>query len=119
MSRRLTDEQHNAWRYQRYGCRCEICTSARREQQHNYSVVARQRSRETLNTLKAKPCTDCGGIFPPECMDFDHKESKDFEIGRHYRKSLDKLLAEIEKCDLVCANCHRVRTSNRIHGVQR
>jgi hypothetical protein len=55
---------------------------------------------------------DCGGTFPPECMDFDHRpgEKKLFGIGQGLRRKLEALLAEIAKCDLVCANCHRIRT---------
>jgi hypothetical protein len=67
-----------------------------------------------VTELKRKPCMDCGGIFPPECMDFDHRDPSDKVQGvsrlvfRRY--SRDRILAEIAKCDLICANCHRIRT---------
>jgi hypothetical protein len=47
-------------------------------------------------------------------MDFDHinPDKKDSNVGRLVwgLTPWDKVLAEIEKCDLVCANCHRLRT---------
>lgn len=67
-----------------------------------------------LDELKSKPCIDCGGTFPPECMDFDHRDpsEKCYNIGqkRGSRVSQVNLMLEVNKCDLVCANCHRVRT---------
>jgi hypothetical protein len=55
-------------------------------------------------------------MYPPYVMDFDHvRDKKSFEIGIAVgrNKPLAKLLPEIEKCDVVCSNCHRVRTHNR------
>lgn len=76
----------------------------------------RKRIYETvIVVVKSEPCADCGNHYPPECMDFDHVRGKKlFNIGTSYtRYSMEKLLAEIEKCDIVCANCHRIRTKNR------
>jgi hypothetical protein len=62
---------------------------------------------------ESKPCTDCGIKYPYYIMDFDHKDdNKSFNVGES--KGILKKLKEIEKCDLVCANCHRTRTYNRI-----
>jgi len=52
-------------------------------------------------------------------MHFDHRpgEIKEFEIGFAVRGySRRRILAEIAKCDLVCANCHAVRTYRRRIG---
>ncbi len=83
--------------------------------QHGNAARQRRANRKRkalLNELRAKPCADCGGEFPPECMDFDHRpgEEKLFSVGVFRRIGLKKLLAEIAKCDVVCANCHRLRT---------
>lgn len=73
--------------------------------------------------LKSKPCTDCRHKFPACCMDFDHREpaKKKFNVGsmfaHHYARELIEL--EIEKCDLVCANCHRIRTRDQKQGKNR
>jgi hypothetical protein len=72
---------------------------------------ARQRRIEQFITnLKSVPCTDCGNKFPPECMDFDHvRGHKAFKISNVGGTSFRKLIKEIEKCEIVCANCHRTR----------
>lgn len=69
--------------------------------------------RVLVDDLKGHPCVDCGGTFPPECMDFDHLGDKKWQIGRMMNFSHEKVRDEIAKCDLVCANCHRIRTKSR------
>ncbi len=70
--------------------------------------------------LKSKPCTDCGNTFPTCCMDFDHRPGtvKTYNLGsmfaHHYSREL--IETELDKCDLVCSNCHRVRTRDRRTG---
>jgi hypothetical protein len=67
---------------------------------------------------RAQPCMDCKLAFPACCMDFDHRpgEPKTDAVSamsiRHSTFVWD-LMAEIEKCDVVCANCHRIRTKER------
>ena len=64
---------------------------------------------------KKRPCTDCGHCFPPECMDFDHTgDDKARNVSAMACYTLEKVLAEIAKCEIVCANCHRTRTKNRL-----
>lgn len=72
---------------------------------------------EYVNHAKKSPCTDCGGTFPPEAMDFDHLRDKKFSIGKNGRRSLREVVEEITKCELVCSNCHRVRTKARRRGI--
>lgn len=72
---------------------------------------------DRVNELKKKPCTDCKSQFNPWQMDFDHKENKEFNISDGLRTkgySWIKLEKELSKCDLVCSNCHRNRTHNRM-----
>lgn len=68
--------------------------------------------RDLIATLKDAPCVDCGGRFPPHAMQFDHvRGEKEFNIAREgTRCTVERLYAEIAKCDLVCANCHAQRT---------
>lgn len=57
-------------------------------------------------------CQDCG-MFPkqPEVLDFDHvRGQKVTEVSLMRNSTLEALVEEIEKCDVVCANCHRIRT---------
>ena len=73
--------------------------------------------RHILQAAKDRPCADCGRRYPAYVMDFDHRDptEKRFNIGRDAlnRCSEPTLRAEIRKCDVVCANCHRVRTYGR------
>lgn len=59
-----------------------------------------------------KPCADCGKKYPYYVMDFDHRDptQKDDCVAYIVRFSTPRMLKEIEKCDLVCSNCHRERT---------
>jgi hypothetical protein len=68
---------------------------------------------EWVNEMKSQPCMDCGGTFPPVCMDYDHvRGEKRRSVTRmiHELYSRASILEEIAKCDLVCSNCHRIRT---------
>ena len=60
---------------------------------------------------------DCGVKYPPYVMDFDHRpgEKKSYHIGVMVNRRFTKkrIQEEIDKCDVVCANCHRVRTATR------
>lgn len=88
--------------------RCNPCRSCRSK-----SSRLENEKREQVMNAKRKPCTDCGGVFDPVCMEFDHMPDKPkcFGISGNWRwKSLDATAAEIEKCEVVCANCHRLRT---------
>lgn len=68
--------------------------------------------REWLKNEKNKPCMDCDQVYPPYVMDFHHRDpsQKSFEVGELVAFSLKRMKIEIEKCDLICANCHRIRT---------
>jgi hypothetical protein len=70
----------------------------------------RQAKREWLTEQKDRPCGRCGGRFPAYVMDFHHRDSatKLFTVGRTATRGYDGLVAEIAKCDLFCANCHRI-----------
>lgn len=67
-------------------------------------------NRLVITAAKAVPCKLCKQTFPAVCMDFHHRnpEEKSFTIGARAFYSKDKLLAEIAKCDVYCANCHRI-----------
>lgn len=55
-------------------------------------------------------CFECGETHPA-CLDFHHRDPKEKEFSiAHMRGgsySLDKIKEEIEKCDVLCSNCHR------------
>lgn len=66
---------------------------------------------------ESNPCSDCGKFFPYYVMDFDHigQQPKLFNIN--YLSNTGRIGAlkkEIVKCEVVCANCHRIRTHKRL-----
>lgn len=69
--------------------------------------------------LKDKPCCDCGLRFPHYVMEWDHvpgRGKKKYCVSDFYGRikvTAKTFVAEMAKCDLVCANCHRTRTYNR------
>ena len=68
-----------------------------------------------LAYLLVHPCVDCGET-DPVLLDFDHRDptSKRKEVGRlAATKPWRQVLAEIAKCDVRCANCHRRRTARQ------
>lgn len=75
----------------------------------------RKRNREfIINYLCENPCTDCGesDIL---VLEFDHLKDKKSEIYPLIIRpaGLPELIRELEKCEVVCANCHRRRTARR------
>ena len=81
--------------------------------------VYTDRNKKLIMEIKDNPCADCGNRYPHYIMDFDHRPgtNKCFQISDafHARAAMpvNKILTEISKCDLVCANCHRERTFGR------
>jgi hypothetical protein len=77
--------------------------------------AAKQRNREYVITyLLDNPCVDCGekDII---VLEFDHLSDKDCSVADAIRRSfsIERLQREIDKCEVVCCNCHRRRTSKR------
>jgi hypothetical protein len=74
----------------------------------------KERRRRLMREAKARPCIDCQIQYPYWVMQFDHLKDKEFNIGQEgYHVGIERLLAEIAKCDVVCANCHAHRTRMR------
>lgn len=102
-------------------CRAEI-DHQRYERKVGMNVPRRpqrsERGRKAwLVSLKSgRPCTDCGRSFPHQVLQWDHLPgyeklgdiSEDF-----WGRTRAEILDEIAKCDLVCANCHMIRTFSR------
>jgi hypothetical protein len=77
----------------------------------------RMDTKQFIWDLKNGPCTDCKKMYHPTQMDFDHTSSdKEKDISRLYSSNAtkEKILEEVAKCELVCANCHRLRTAKRL-----
>ena len=106
---------------------CTPCRVAYRNQHYRtnkqtYCEKARQsmtarraRIRETIeNAKKGEKCADCNKAYPPWKLQFDHLDpaSKDGSLANMVARgvSVARVLSEIAKCEIVCANCHAGRT---------
>lgn len=97
------------------GSKVEMCPSAyanKSELQRGYTSNRTKR----IQALKLeRGCIDCGYSAHSEALDFDHRPGveKLFTIGESVTRSWETVLAEIAKCDVRCANCHRIITAER------
>lgn len=80
--------------------------------------LLKNRNRAYAAEYKAThPCVDCGNT-DPRVLDFDHRNraeklySISFMLVRCF--SIEMLKAEIAKCDVRCANCHRIKTAEQM-----
>lgn len=81
-----------------------------------YQRVNRRKAelRIFVREAKERPCADCKVQYPYYVMQFDHRGDKKFNLSWAYRMAgFNQIKAEIEKCDVVCANCHAERTHRR------
>jgi hypothetical protein len=78
------------------------------------AVAARKKLRAYVRVKKDKPCADCQVKYPYYVMQFDHIRDKEHHISSLVNaNNVAKLEAELEKCEVVCANCHAERTYQR------
>ena len=75
-----------------------------------------ERNKEFIAWIKSNnPCHDCGKWYHPACMDFHHVEPGKYRVSS-VNIPAPRLTEEIEKCVLVCANCHCLRHLNEDTG---
>ena len=85
----------------------------------NQRSDTRQQLRDMTNGIKLDSgCVDCGYAQHPAALDFSRKDghyTPDFNVSRLItnRASKKRILEEIAVCDVVCANCNRVRAAER------
>jgi len=74
-----------------------------------------KRKQVVVNIKESSPCIDCNKYYPYWVMQFDHVNSdKVADVAKLITyASMEKVLKEIAKCELVCANCHWTRTYKR------
>lgn len=73
----------------------------------------RSKVRAMIKEAKSQPCADCGISYPSYVMDFDHvRGKKECNVGQMITRavSVERVEAEMAKCEVVCSNCHRERT---------
>lgn len=114
--------------YQHYKCRCDLCKKAAADYTKQYRennrewfiAYSRQLYRERADFIDSikmdSGCVDCGFNKHPACLQFDHipgRGEKLFAISSNKLGPIEKIIAEIAKCEVVCANCHVLRTLER------
>ncbi len=117
----------------KYYEKCKECMKLRgrkyyhdnRDRQLHLALLRRHKAylEKRAFTIKAKdkPCADCGIKYSHYVMDFDHKEDSEkindisYMMTRNW--SLEKIKKEILKCEVVCSNCHRIRTYKKHAGI--
>ena len=75
------------------------------------NLQAKQRRRAQLAEIKAGRGCRSSGIRDPRVLDFHHRHGEDKVLAVSvliYRRRWDSVLSEIGKCDVLCANCHRI-----------
>lgn len=108
--------------------RCKICVSRsvkkhylqnkekyKRKAKINNELYIKRNKDFIQNYLETHPCVDCGNNNPI-VLDFDHvRDKKHGNISRMKLDSisLDMIKKEIDKCEIRCANCHRIKTHER------
>ncbi len=81
---------------------------------NSQSNERRNRVQEFIRNYKLeKGCADCGYKEHHAALDFDHIDGEK-ELNVCNAKSISQAKNEIEKCEVVCANCHRIRTFERL-----
>jgi hypothetical protein len=111
--------------------RCHLCESIyqakwfqnhfleQKEKIFANKAVYKEKSRNYIISYKEeRGCYDCRKKWPAHVLDFDHiKGDKKATIGSMPgRYSLELIIAEIAKCEVICARCHRYRTHARLTG---
>jgi hypothetical protein len=104
---------------------CKECTAKRssewyynNREHHIQSVKAnsdsyRNQAREYVyQYLSNHPCVECGET-DPIVLEFHHLGNKEAEIAAMVGQgtSLEKIIKEIEKCEVLCGNCHKRKTA--------
>jgi hypothetical protein len=119
-----------AWRRKARGQRdnyCQPCRSAYKREHYvanreryianahrRKQAIALERAGLLVEIFRDRPCIDCGET-DPLVLEFDHLGNKSFNIAKGLRShSWQAILAEIAKCEVVCANCHRKRTARTL-----
>lgn len=124
------DEEEFNWRYKALGIRHPTCRECQKPFRKNwYEGSAKERhlknvkerkeevrrlAREyVLSYLQTHPCIECDER-DPRVLEFHHRQEKDMAVSELVSGgySIATIQAEIAKCDVLCANCHRKKTMN-------
>lgn len=117
-------EEDFAWKVQgkRLQSHCRVCQREYRRihyennKQMYIDKAAKWREEQKIifySWLSRQECTDCRNS-DMRVLEFDHLDNKDYDIGKKIGViKFEVLMEEVAKCEIVCANCHKIRTCTR------
>jgi hypothetical protein len=114
---KLCPNGHNTFRYTSYG-QCADCVAVKNRNNRHKIYEQTKKNQEFvkyyIQNSRCDPCHDCKKNYPWYIMEFDHRNGRD----ENYRsikniRSIKRFEIELTKCDLVCRNCHGIRTYQR------
>ena len=82
----------------------------------NHFKLARQQTiKDALVDAMGGCCQKCGGVFPSAVFDFHHVGEKEADPSHLISNaSVERIAQEIERCTLLCANCHRIEHARKL-----
>ncbi len=77
-------------------------------------IISSENKKKVRDYLYENPCVDCGeGNFI--VLEFDHvRGKKSWNVSEMMKFSWETILKEISKCEIRCANCHRIKTAKQL-----
>lgn len=91
-----------------YGSQCKSCDTKERRR------LTYEKKQYLVNLFGGK-CVKCGYNKCLAALEFHHKNPKEKEFTLNIKFSLNRLIKEAQKCELLCANCHR-EAHDKING---
>lgn len=87
----------------------------RKAEKQQKATQRAQKIKEFISSYKmGKGCVDCGYNKHHSALDFDHIKGEK-KLNVCFAKSIAQAKKEIAKCEVVCSNCHRIRTYERLY----
>ena len=85
-------------------------TNPARKSRREYENRVRNERRVRVYEIMGNTCAHCNKDYPPVCLDLHHVDpaEKDHTVSQILRYKWERILAELKKCVVLCANCHRL-----------
>lgn len=81
----------------------------------HFKIARQQTIKDALVDALGGCCSSCGGIFPSAVYDFHHTGAKDADPSALIANgSIERIAKELERCVLLCANCHRIEHAKKL-----
>lgn len=98
--------------------RLSLTVEQKRERNNTWKRLHRLANKEKAIAHMGGRCAHCDGVFHSSAFDFHHTDpsKKDVDPGALLAYTEDKLYAELAKCILLCANCHRIHHFNEANA---